>query len=388
MLYKIQQRLSSYFNKYFAEPKNAKKQLSNYINAKQQLLHLKAEIEANRNNLLVIKVDDIGDFLLFVNAFIEFLKLQPNKKIYLLLNEVCIELAKKLLPDSVSIIEFNKHNWFNKNTYKQQIAESLLIINPNKVLFPSFTRVPMLEGILQLLFDPKKIYAWKRVAERGESIEAINYLNIADNLFDLFNEPLHETEINKLFFEKYLRKDLRTNNFIDFDNDISHLKLPDKYIIICPGGNQKSKRYSANKYAQLVKILNKKFSDFAFVCIGSNNDKNAGDIILKNQTKSINLCGKTTLTELMTVCKNSTLFIGNDTGAAHMAALQNVKTIVLANGNRYMRFFPYPNLYKNVCLVYPGSFIKSKKVYNWNYKTNINEIKPFEVAAIVDEILN
>jgi len=55
-----------------------------------------------------------------------------------------------------------------------------------------------------------------------------------------------------------------------------------------------------------------------------------------------NLCGTTSLTELVDIISKAKLLITNDSSALHIAACLNTQTICLLMGRHYGRFAPYP----------------------------------------------
>lgn len=377
MWFTIKNLASRYSNLLISAPKNRKKTQAQFLQDVQAFSAVKKS-HVITNNWLIVKVDDIGDFLLFVNAFNSFVTAAPKQlKFTLLINQVCETLARKLIVNpNVNFVTVNKQQWFNNQNYRVELAQTIAHDGFEKVLFPSLTRMPLLEGLMQQLFEPTQIIAYKRNAEPEESADLIVKLNLADVLF----EPtplLHELDLNQQFFSQVLQQDLPLKNWLievvlPHNN---HLKQP--YMVLCTGGNQKSKQYPAKQYAKLVQYIAKQKPNVTIVAVGANHDKQQADEALQGIANAQNLCGQTTLLEVLAICKHAQFFIGNDTAAAHMAALQQVPTFVLANGNRFGRFFPYPAGF-DVKVLYPKAFLQTNKQYNWPYKTAIAAIKPTE----------
>jgi ADP-heptose:LPS heptosyltransferase len=67
----------------------------------------------------------------------------------------------------------------------------------------------------------------------------------------------------------------------------------------------------------------------------------------------VEYCEKLSLLELANFCKQAQFAICNDTAVAHVCALHQTPVLVIANGNRYGRFFPYPPNFKWVKVLYP-----------------------------------
>ena len=77
-------------------------------------------------------------------------------------------------------------------------------------------------------------------------------------------------------------------------------------------------------------MIHKELKDFKVVLLG---DRSAQDISVKLEkmfrTKLFNLCGKTSLRDLIEILKKLSVFITPDTAPLHLAQSLNVKTIAL-----------------------------------------------------------
>ena len=104
-----------------------------------------------------------------------------------------------------------------------------------------------------------------------------------------------------------------------------------KYYIIIPGARWQTKIWPAEYYAQLVCIISKKLnlSDLTPVIVGSRKDEEIAEKISKlSRGITVNLTGKTTLRELVSIIKGASFVITNDSGPMHIASA--VKTPVIA----------------------------------------------------------
>lgn len=93
------------------------------------------------------------------------------------------------------------------------------------------------------------------------------------------------------------------------------------WIAIQPGARWKNKRWPAEHFAALVKLLAKKFPDARFAILGSGEDQAMGKIIHEAEpTRSLNLCGEISYFEMVEWLRHCDLMITNDTGPMHVAA--------------------------------------------------------------------
>src|SRR5438046_763808 len=80
----------------------------------------------------------------------------------------------------------------------------------------------------------------------------------------------------------------------------------------------KNKRWPAEHFAALVKLLAKKFPDARFAILGSGEDRVMGEIIHEAEpSRSLNLCGEISYFEMVEWLRHCDLMITNDTGPMH-----------------------------------------------------------------------
>ncbi|MBN2350855.1 MAG: glycosyltransferase family 9 protein [Bacteroidales bacterium] len=131
--------------------------------------------------------------------------------------------------------------------------------------------------------------------------------------------------------------------FIPEDENIPVEKLPidlhKGYIAFVIGAKHATKRLPLEK---IVSICNKLI--FPVVLLGDNNDRQIGEIIVKQSTgRVLNFCGMYSINESASLVKNSKLVITHDTGLMHVAAACN-KKIISIWGNTIPEFGMYPYL--------------------------------------------
>ena len=68
---------------------------------------------------------------------------------------------------------------------------------------------------------------------------------------------------------------------------------------------------------------------------------------MNHKEGAVNLAGKTDLSMMILLLKNSKCYFGSDTGITHIAAAIQVPALCLLGGGHFRRFFPYGDLAKN-----------------------------------------
>ena len=101
-------------------------------------------------------------------------------------------------------------------------------------------------------------------------------------------------------------------------------------IGICPGAEYGSaKRWPLERYRSVIEHISKDH-DITWVIVGTIKDEPFGAELARNFSGKVeNLCGKTTLSELIVELKKFQLLLTNDTGTMHLADLLGIPVVAL-----------------------------------------------------------
>ncbi|HEX5398075.1 MAG TPA: glycosyltransferase family 9 protein, partial [Verrucomicrobiae bacterium] len=123
---------------------------------------------------------------------------------------------------------------------------------------------------------------------------------------------------------------------------------PSPLILLQPGARWQTKRWPVENFAELVRLLSKQLPEARFAILGDTGDKPLGETISRAlPERCLNLCGKTSLPEMIEWLRLCDLLITNDTGPMHAAAALNQPLIALFGPTDPHRTGPYGHL-KNV----------------------------------------
>lgn len=99
-----------------------------------------------------------------------------------------------------------------------------------------------------------------------------------------------------------------------------------EYAVLHPGANWDLKRWPAVSYAEVADFLQKNGKQVVFC--GSDRDRELAEEITRIAgIQAVNMCGETSLEDLMQLIGNAGLLISNDSGPLHLAAGLNVPFI-------------------------------------------------------------
>ncbi|HKW29210.1 MAG TPA: lipopolysaccharide heptosyltransferase II [Verrucomicrobiae bacterium] len=118
-----------------------------------------------------------------------------------------------------------------------------------------------------------------------------------------------------------------------------------RWIAIQPGARWPNKRWPVEYFAELVRYLARKFPDARFAILGSKEDKSLGGFISRVEPeRCFNLCGQTSLPEMVEWLRLCDLMITNDTGPMHVAAALGKPLVALFGPTEPRRTGPYGQL--------------------------------------------
>ena len=160
---------------------------------------------------------------------------------------------------------------------------------------------------------------------------------------------------------------------------------PSTLILLQPGARWDNKRWPVNYFAELVLQLAEKFHDVRFAILGSGEDKPLGEIISRSAPeRCLNLCGATSLPEMIEWIRLCDLMVTNDTGPMHAAAALGKPLVALFGPTEPRRTGPYGQLENVLRIDLPCSpCLKGRCAYE---KPNecLNAISP---AMVFEQVL-
>ena len=118
-----------------------------------------------------------------------------------------------------------------------------------------------------------------------------------------------------------------------------------RWIAIQPAARWPTKCWPAQNFAGFVRLFAEKFPDARFAVMGGASDKPLGEIISRAAPERVlNLCGETTLPEMIEWLRLCSLMVTNDTGPMHAAAALGIPVVALFGPTDPRNTGPYGQL--------------------------------------------
>lgn len=308
-------------------------------------------------NILIIKMSSLGDICHALPSLTALRNLSPTAKISWVVNKPFADLlVGHPLLDEVIVIDqqaFTKGNLQARYRYYRQLKQELrskkfdLVIDLQGLFKSSVVALmtgcstrygywEMREGSAWVSKGIKGAYAQEHVIQRY--LDVIRFLGatVDEPEFVLPNIKVQEQEIQE------------------------QLDGLDNYVVIAPGTSWASKEWPMDNYVELCSRLLDAGRQFVLVggAADAGKSKHITEQIKLNMPNSaryvVDLTGKTTLKQLMAVCKHAKLYISGDTGPLHVAVTTGVPIIAMYGPTRPDRTGPYiskNNVNKTVVLM-------------------------------------
>lgn len=342
------------------------------------LLFIKSQPQ--KNTLLLLRLDAIGDYILFRNSFAAIRNSEKYRHCRLIL---CGNIVWKDL-------------FF---AYDKNLADDFIWIDRNKMLSNFFYRFSMQKKIRQLGAEIAIEPTFSRMFLLGDAMIRIS--GAKQKIGDVGNTDniiLKEKNISDKWFTEFI--DSGKEITFEFDRNVNFAKklcsgnlavpfspfpiqpIRQNQIVLFIGASEKYKIWAFENFAQIGKKLFQNYHT-KIILLGSKAEAEIAQKIIAfyPEIPFLDLTGKTNLVELANLIAQSTFLITNETAAAHFGVFTHTPTICLANGRHFGRFSPYPNHFSHIKYIFPPQieemrhlFEETALKYCNSMGENINEI--------------
>lgn len=348
-------------------------------------LLIKKLLPRKKQTLLIVKLDAIGDYILFSSNIKKIRSSEKfkNYSIILLGNVVWSQLAEKweeAYVDKFIWIDIKKFTNYKYFDYKLKILIKVYLLRCEALINPTLSRnsltdeITKYSGIVNTIGSETDNFLLNVEQEK-------HYNLFYSTLIKKTNKILFEQEWYNYFFSSLLKQNIEEHKL---DKNTS-FNLRSK-VLIFPGAGAAFRQWSPNNFAILIEYILSNYT-CDIVILGSSNDSKIAKSIYEKIThpeRVVDLTGKTSLIELSEIISSGLILVSNETSAVHIAAKTNTPCICISNGNHFGRFNPYPqNIAPHIYTVYPKvieseylSLDEMKEAFKYYSEIDINLIAP------------
>lgn len=348
---------------------------------------LPASTVGAEQKLALVRLDDIGDYLLFRN-FLAVYKQSDRFKNYVivLVGNIVWKPVFEQYDAAAGIdrtIWVDKHLYFSDDAYRRSLWQQIKNENFETVICPSRTRPLLIDDLIALASGAGN----KIACENSFPFNAWN--KISDQCYDeLFsgNTQQHEFFFNRDFAKRVSCINIKTDQ--PFLPSSGLKECIERQVICFIGASARSKTWPVKYWIELVKLLQK--NGYFPVLAGGKNELNIAEKI-ESATHVPSIVGQTGLVQTLQAIEAATAVITGDTMAAHAGVSFCKPTVILSNGVNAARFVAYgaagfalvKTIYTRQYLQAPG---KSGQLYAAVTK-DMASIQPRDVFAALQQLV-
>ena len=294
-------------------------------------------------NLVLIRLDNIGDFILWLDTAKEYRRLYPDQKITLIANVAWADFAQNF-PYWDEIWPIQPHTFVRNLFYRLSFLRRMRQAGFHTAIQPTFSR-----GLMHGDSLIRASAAQYRIGFDGDlAIISAKEKAQSDRWYTLLlptsPQPMMELERNAEFISHLAGAPHRAS--------LPHIPvlqaLPEdlqpnaEYFILFPGASWTGRQWPASAFAELLVQLERQFAWKAVLCGSPAEARLCAEIVsTSGQADCINLAGRTSLAELTELIRGARLLVGNETSAIHIAAAVATPAVCILGGGHYGRFMPY-----------------------------------------------
>jgi len=296
---------------------------------------------------MLIRTDGIGDFVYSVRYLESICQRYQGHKIVLCCRNETTELARSIILID-SVIGFDSLRCRRNYWYRYRLLRRIRSINSSVAVYLSYHRenigdeMTLFSGAAQTFAfsgNDECIHPSLRISNDREYTD---YVPVEDhiperNKYAMMMKRL-DCPVDGAGANVGLERYLRTPESIP--QELPGAIGGSRFALIGPGGSGLIRRWPSENFALVADLIATEY-DLAIVLCG---DRGEQDLLLdvsRAMKKPVELCSDRSLTDVVTIMKKATVFVGNESGLLHMAASLKIPAIGILGGGHFQRYFPY-----------------------------------------------
>jgi ADP-heptose:LPS heptosyltransferase len=295
-------------------------------------------------HLLVIKLDGIGDYILFRNMliYIRNSKRFEKHKITFLGNSEWREIFDRFDKSAADNVIWIDKKKLKKNIYYRfSLLWRVRSLATSDVLNCVFSRSILLDDAFAFVATGATKIAMKGDnINRGENNKGIDGIIYSD-IYETGGGGVFESVVNSQFVE-YVLNIKNVSIAIGFNEASAIAKPIERYIVLFLGAGNPRRKWPIENFLKCAEYASDKFNLEPVLCGGPGDVEDARKFLDRYKGPAHNYTAKTTLTEYIQLVRHAKLTVSVDTGPLHIAAATGCPVIGLFSGKFYKRFAPYP----------------------------------------------
>jgi ADP-heptose:LPS heptosyltransferase len=293
-------------------------------------------------HLALVRLDAIGDFIIWLDSAKEYRRLYAEKRIVLIANAAWAGWAVNF-PYWDEVWSFDSRRFKRNLFYRFQTLLKMRQAGFEIVIQPTYSRTFEGDSLIRVSGAAQRIGSIGDESNTSATVKALSN-RWYTQLIPATERNLMELERNAEFIRNLsglpyvaalpqLPERAVSARYVPSHND---------YFVIFPGASWIGRQWSVENFAEVVSRLHAKLGWAIVMCGGPSDVMLCQQIGDKLTITYVNFAGKTSLPELAGLIARARLLITNETSAVHIAAALGTPAVCIVGGGHYGRFLPYP----------------------------------------------
>lgn len=340
--------------------------------------------EPDWNVVLIVRVDQIGDFVIWLNSAERLKSYFSPKRVVLVANRTVSELAERCgCFDQVISVDVPRFGFDRR--YRFCILRQVRELRASIAIQPTYSRVFTIgDALIRASGAPQRIGSAGDLTNISAAQRAISD-QWYTRLIPASPGAMTEIERHSEFLLGLGLANVRPT--VSYIRTVAALpqsiRANTDYFVVFPGASATKRMWSADNYGAVARTIVTRYRWQLVVC-GSAAERALGRQVIERSKVSgaDSLCGMTSLPELVEVIRGAKLLIGNETSAVHIAAAVGTPSVCLLGGGHFGRFVPYPPIFPGTK---PTAVFEQMPCYgcNWNCLYTLPEGSAVPCIAVI-----
>lgn len=292
--------------------------------------------------VLVVRLDAIGDFVLWLREAQSLREALPGQRITLAANAVWAPLARQL-PYWDEVIAIDVGNYQHTFLYRWHCLRRIRRGNFATAVQPTYSRT----------LDADSLVRASRARDRIGNVGDLTNISprqrrLSDpwytRLVPIRDDERTEIERNRTFLRGLTggmspERGFRLPHVAQLP---AHMAPSRPFFIVFPGASWAGRQWPVASFAQVVDALEQQHGWDAVLCGSGAERALCSEVAALCARLPLNLAGLTSLPEFCELLRQARLLVANETSAVHIAAAVDTPSVCLLGGGHFGRFVPYP----------------------------------------------
>lgn len=297
-----------------------------------------------RRGLLVVRMDGIGDMVLFRRALDHYTDVFGYQK-----SEITVLGCQSWAAVAGALFEgyrieiINEHRYAKRPLYRFGVNLRVRRIAPEVTLNDAFFRRALMADSVSWMSRAKRTIASQPYISERTRPEFTYYMSQVDEAVDTGLYPTHEIERHYRFLSAVAGREIKPEPpRLTWPAGQPPVDAGAPYIVLNPGSNEFGRRWPLANYVDLARSF--LAQNYRVAVIGKADEKasETGFKAISGEPGLIDLTGQTDVPGMFDLLAGAALVVSNDTGPAHVSIGLGRPTVVIVGGGHFGSFVPYP----------------------------------------------